>query len=129
MIRTAEPTDRPNVEALLIAQGLPIDGVAEHFASFFVVDDGGRIVGVAGIELYGKHALLRSVAVSADAKGSGIGTLLTRRVLDEASARGTQAVYLLTTTAERFFPRFGFELITREDEPEGVRASREFLGA
>ena len=129
MIRSAEPTDRANVEALLVAAGLPIDGVAEHFASFFVVDDGGRIVGVAGIELYGEHALLRSVAVADDAKSSGVGTLLTQRVLEEAAARGARAVYLLTTTAERFFPRFGFERITREDVPDGLRASREFQGA
>ena len=129
MIRAAEPSDRVNVEALLVAAGLPIDGVAEHFASFFVVDDGGQIVGVAGVELYGKHALLRSVAVAADAKGSGMGTLLTLRILDEMSARGAHAVYLLTTTAERFFPRFGFECIAREEVPDGVRASREFQGA
>lgn len=129
MIRNAEAFDRSEVEALLVAQGLPIDGVADHFASFFVVEDGGQIVGVAGVELYGKHALLRSVAVSAHAKGSGIGTLLTRRVLDEAAARGAEAIYLLTTTAERFFPRFGFERITREEVPGGVQASREFQGA
>jgi amino-acid N-acetyltransferase len=129
VIRAARPADRAGVEALLAAAGLPTDGVAEHFASFFVVDHGSKIGGVAGVELYGEHALLRSVAVANDMKGEGVGALLTRRVLDEAKARGASAIYLLTTTAERYFPRFGFQNIAREEVPESVRASREFQGA
>ena len=35
----------------------------------------------------------------------------------------------LTTTAERFFPRFGFERITRDDVPASVQASIEFREA
>src|SRR5687768_4750627 len=129
MIRTAEPGDRPSVEALLTEAGLPLEGVDEHFASFFVADEGGKIVGAAGIEWYGKDALLRSVVVASDAKGIGVGSLLTRRALDEARVHGARAVYLLTTTAEAFFPRFGFERTTREEAPERMRASREFQGA
>jgi amino-acid N-acetyltransferase len=129
MIRGAEPSDRERVESLLVASGLPLDGVVDHFSSFFVVDDGDEIVGVAGVELYGKDALLRSVAVSSHTKGTGVGTLLTRRAIDEACARGARAIYLLTTTAEQFFPRFGFERVSREEVPEGVRVSREFQGA
>ena len=36
---------------------------------------------------------------------------------------------LLTTTAEKFFPRFGFEQIAREDVPPSVQASVEFTSA
>jgi amino-acid N-acetyltransferase len=129
MIRAAKANDRASVDALLVAAGLPTDGVDQHFASFFVVDEGGKIMGAAGIELYGQHALLRSVVVAHDAKGTGIGSLLTRRALDEARARGAHDVYLLTTTAEAFFPRFGFEQITRESVPDQLRESREFQGA
>jgi amino-acid N-acetyltransferase len=129
MIRAAEPSDREGVELLLGNAGLPTEGVLEHFATFFVVDDGGKIVGAAGLELYGKQALLRSVVVASATKGTGVGTLLTRRAIDEAFARGARAIYLLTTTAEAFFPRFGFERITREEVPEALRVSREFQGA
>ena len=38
---------------------------------------------------------------------------------------GIRAVYLLTTTAERFFPRFGFEVIDRADVPDSVMRSAE----
>ena len=129
MIRTAEPDDRSKVETLLVEAGLPIEGVAEHFASFLVAEQGGKIVGAAGMEFYGQDALLRSVVVASDAKGTGVGSLLTRRALDEARARGARTVYLLTTTADAFFPRFGFERATREEAPEPMRASREFQGA
>jgi amino-acid N-acetyltransferase len=115
--------------ASLAGAGLPTDGVEEHFHSFFVVDDGGRIVAAAGLELYGEHALLRSVVVADGARGTGLGSTLTRRTLDEARARGVGTVYLLTMTAGAFFPRFGFERAAREEIPEHVQASREFRGA
>jgi amino-acid N-acetyltransferase len=129
MIRAAQTRDRAGVEELLVAASLPLDGVVEHFETFFVCDDGLRIVGAAGIESYGPDALLRSVVVSADARRGGIGSSLTRRALDEASARGARAVYLLTTTAEPFFPRFGFVPVSREAVPQRVQQSREFRGA
>jgi amino-acid N-acetyltransferase len=129
MIRGAQPPDRSAVEALLAAAGLPTEGVDEHLDSFFVEDDGGRVVGAVGLELYGEDGLLRSVVVAGSARGAGLGSTLTRRALDEARARGVRTVYLLTTTAEAFFPRFGFERTTREDIPERLQASRELRGA
>jgi amino-acid N-acetyltransferase len=129
MIRGAEPQDRASVETLLVSAGLPIEGVEEHFHSFFVAADGGRIIGAAGLEWYGEHALLRSVVVTAAAEGAGLGSTLTRRALDEARARGASAIYLLTTTAAEFFPRFGFERASRDEVPSSVQASREFRGA
>jgi amino-acid N-acetyltransferase len=128
VIRGAKAEDRSAVEALLEASGLPTDGVAEHFESFFVADQGDRIVGAAGLELYAGDALLRSVVVASDVRGTGLGTTLARRALDEARAIGVRAAYLLTTTAESFFPRLGFARIEREDVPPRVRASREFSG-
>lgn len=129
MIRKAQPQDRATVEALLAAAALPLDGVEEHFGQFFVVDEGGRIVGAAGLEIYGAHALLRSVVVADNARGRGLGLLLTRQALREVKARGAHAVCLLTTTAEPFFLRFGFERIARDDVPRALRQSREFQGA
>ena len=38
-------------------------------------------------------------------------------------------MYLLTTTAERYFPRFAFKRITREDVPDSLQASVEFRDA
>jgi amino-acid N-acetyltransferase len=129
VILPAQPADRRRVEALLAAAGLPTEGVEEHFGSFFVVHEAGRVVGAAGLELRGEHALLRSVVVSEEARSAGHGSSLTGRALDEARARGARAVYLLTTTAEAFFVRLGFERVAREEVPAGVQESAEFRGA
>jgi amino-acid N-acetyltransferase len=129
MIRHARSEERANVLTLLARAGLPVEGVDEHFASFFVADDGRNVVGAAGMELRGEHALLRSVVVLDEARGVGFGSCLARRVIDDAHARGVRAVYLLTTTAEGFFVRLGFERILRDDVPLPVQESAEFRGA
>jgi amino-acid N-acetyltransferase len=129
MVRRAQTEDRPAVEALLATARLPTDGVAEHFDSFFVVDNAGRIVGAAGFELYREHALVRSVVVAEDSRGAGVGSMLTQRALREAYARGARAIYLLTTTAEEFFAGLGFERTTRLEVPQHVHVSRELQGA
>jgi amino-acid N-acetyltransferase len=79
--------------------------------------------------MYRDGALLRSVAVDASVRGSGLGLRLTDAALAMARERGAPAVYLLTTTAERFFPRFGFSRVPREHVPATIRESVEFTSA
>jgi amino-acid N-acetyltransferase len=86
-------------------------------------------VGTAALELYSDGVLLRSVAVSAEHQRRGLGHQLTEAAIALARDRGAPAMYLLTTTAERFFPKFGFRPITRADVPPGVRTSIEFTSA
>ena len=62
-------------------------------------------------------------------QGTGIGAALVRAVLDRARNDEVWEVYLLTTTAERWFPRFGFTPVARTEVPEAVRASVEFREA
>jgi amino-acid N-acetyltransferase len=125
-IGPAKAADLDVVEALLERDHLPLAGLREHADHVFVARAGNRIVGCAALEVYEDGALLRSVAVDAEHRGAGLGGDLTRTALDLAARRGVAAVYLLTTTAERFFPRFGFEAVDRADVPHGVRQSAEF---
>ena len=81
------------------------------------------------MEFYADGALLRSVAVDPSWQGKQLGHRLTDAALHIATARGANTVFLLTTTAERFFPQFGFEPIDREQVPPSVRASVEFQSA
>ena len=128
-IRPAVPRDLDVVEALLEREHLPLDGLRDHVDHAFVARAGNRIVGCAALELYEDGALLRSLAVDAEHRGAGLGRELTRVVLDRAQRHAISAVYLLTTTAERFFPRFGFQAIDRADVPPGVQTSVEFTHA
>lgn len=126
VISSAQPSDLAVLEALLLRARLPILGLRDQQQHMLVARDGNRIVGCASVELYGDGALLRSVAVDAEYGGRGIGSDLTRAALELAARRHVSAIYLLTETAERFFPRFGFEMIDRADVPPGVARSAEF---
>jgi amino-acid N-acetyltransferase len=93
---------------------------------FLVARDGGALLGCVGLELYGEAALLRSLAVAERSRGVGLGAALADAALEDARRRGVRSLYLLTTTAEGFFARRGFERIARDEVPEAVRGSAEF---
>ena len=128
-LRTAAPADLAAVERLLTASGLPLDGVAEALETFVVAESGTDVVGVAGLEVCCDNALLRSVAVRPEWRSHGVGRALVTRIIADAEARGLRALYLLTTTAERYFPSFGFHTITRDAVPAEIRATAEFREA
>jgi amino-acid N-acetyltransferase len=129
IIERAERADLASVLALLGRHGLPLDGAGSLGDTLIVARRNGHIVGAAGLELYADGALLRSVVVDARAQGHGLGHRLTEAALTLAREHGLTAVFLLTTTAAEFFPRFGFERINRDEVPESVRQSVEFQSA
>lgn len=128
-IRNATNADLPAVERLLAANDLPLEGVRDNISSFVVADDDGAIAGAIGLEKFGSAALLRSAVVSSDRRGSGIGRRLVEQLLERAEEAGVDEVYLLTTTAEKYFPRFGFTRTARSAVPDVVKSSAEFQGA
>jgi amino-acid N-acetyltransferase len=135
-IRQSMRGDLPAIERLLIESGLPTAGVAEMLAadpaSFFVADsegESGDLAGVAGFEVCGDDALLRSVAVRPERRSHGLGNDFVMRIMSDAEARGIHALYLLTLTAERYFTRFGFERVERREVPHEVAETVEFKSA
>ncbi len=118
--------DWASVRGLLTEAGLPLDGAEEAFATGVVASDGDRLIGCAAIEPYDRVALLRSVAVVSDQRGTGVGTSLVRAVEDLARDRGATSLILLTETAELWFSRLGYEVIDRSTVPADVARSVEF---
>ena len=129
VIERAQPEDVASVLSLLERHGLPVDGADAMGDAVVVARLNGRVVGAAGLERYADGALLRSVVVDASAQGHGLGQRLTEAALVLARDLRMPSVFLLTTTADGFFPRFGFERIGREDVPESVQQSVEFRSA
>jgi amino-acid N-acetyltransferase len=132
-IRRSTIADLPEIEKLLIESDLPTTGVDKMLeddeASFLVAETQGAgraIVGVAGLEVCGEHALLRSVAVRPEWRSRGVGHDLVTRVVSDAESRGVHGLYLLTLTAERYFPRFGFGNVERSTVPSEVAETVEF---
>jgi N-acetylglutamate synthase-like GNAT family acetyltransferase len=109
--------------------GLPIDGLVDHLKTALVARDGADVIGCAALELHTDGALLRSVAVAPAARGRGVGRQLTDAALALARSLGAPSAYLLTTTAESYFLKFGFVPTTRDRVPTGVQQSLEFRSA
>jgi amino-acid N-acetyltransferase len=128
-IEKARDGDAGAILRLLEEHHLPLDGLLDHFATIIVARQNGSIVGSAALELYPDGALMRSVAVSARVQGTGLGHRLTNAAIQMAREAGSPAIYLLTTTADRYFPKFGFERIERTSVPATVQASVEFTSA
>ncbi|HUF30125.1 MAG TPA: arsenic resistance N-acetyltransferase ArsN2 [Gemmatimonadaceae bacterium] len=138
MLRPGLAADLPCIERLLRESGLPIEGVAEAFArqpaDFLVGEAAGaggasRPIAVAGLEVYGSVALFRSAAVDPAWRSHGLGARLMRGLIALAESRSVAALYLLTTTAEEYFPRFGFTRVRRADVPEAIARTSEFQTA
>lgn len=129
MIESATDQDLPEVRSLLQRLHLPLDGVDDHVGTMLVAREDGHVVGTAALELYADGALLRSVAVDPQRQGRHLGHELTQAALRLAGEHRRDTVFLLTTTAERFFPKFGFEPIGRDEVPPSVQASVEFRSA
>lgn len=129
-MRPAVPADRPALVRLLEDSDLTTAGIGDGLEHFVVAEgEGGGLIGVAGLEPYGGAGLLRSVAVAPAARGIGLGQALTRAILERAAGLGITDLYLLTTTAEGFFPRLGFRLVSRAQVPRALDESAEFQGA
>jgi len=132
LLRPAAMSDLPAIERLLVSSGLPTAGVAESLDGFVVAQSEREdtIVGVVGLELCcADYALLRSTAVEPEWRGTGLGRRLVMHAIAEAESRGISALYLLTTTAERYFPTFGFVKTQRDAVPDEVKQSVEFREA
>jgi amino-acid N-acetyltransferase len=125
-VRAAAAGDVSAVLDLLRAADLPTAGVEAGFAHFVVAEAEGRVVAAAGLERHGASGLLRSVVVDPAWRGRAAGKAVVVPLLGDAEREGLDAVYLLTTTAADWFPRFGFHRIPREQAPAEVRATEEF---
>ena len=125
-LRRAREEDIPQIEALITAEGLPAYGLAEYLETFFVLAEGERLVGCAGLEIYGEAALLRSVVVAPEHRGRVDGRRLVEAALAEAREQSVRRVYLFTMHADSFFRRLGFREVDLEEFEEAVRASRQY---
>ncbi len=125
---TATPAQLSDITRLLAEAGLPADDLTPANLSSFdlVLDCEGRVVGMAGLDVSGRDALLRSLAVAKDWRGKGLGDHLVARREAAARVAGVSTIYLLTTTAGDFFRRLGYVDTSREIVPAAVAAHAQF---
>jgi protein-tyrosine-phosphatase/N-acetylglutamate synthase-like GNAT family acetyltransferase len=125
-----EAGDVSSATTLLQSADLPTAGLNDQFPHGYAgIRDQGQLVAMAGIEVYGQHGLLRSVAVADSHRGLGHGQRLVDERLAWARTTGLQSVSLLTITAAAFFPQFGFEPTSGSEAPAAIQQSVEFASA
>jgi amino-acid N-acetyltransferase len=121
----AKPHDLGRALELLRQENLPEHGVVDQFGHYMVVRNRGQLVGVCGVEVHGAHGLLRSLVIDPDFRGQGAGDCLVRGVLELGQKLHLQGLYLLTTTAQRYFERFGFHASSRDELPPALKEAWE----
>jgi len=123
----ASSMDEPWVRQLLTVCGLPQEDITpEHFQHFWVLKEKGEILGTVGLELLGRSALLRSLAVDPRFRKRGFASELAKKAEENAASRKVEVLYLLTMTAESFFGKRGYQKIERISAPPEIQETTEF---
>lgn len=116
----------PGLIAALKDANLAVDDLGEPNRTFFVYRSlAGAVLGYGGFELYGPDVFLRSVVVTLEGRGKGIGRNLVPLLLYRAYRQGARTAWLLTTTAADFFEKIKFKRRSREEAPAAILDTRQ----
>ena len=127
-IENLSANDKKSVLDLLNEAELPIEDLTDEKMKNFMIAKAkdGSIIGVVGVEIYRGSGLLRSLAVHTAYRGTGLGSLLTRKIESFARRKGIKVLYLLTVTAADFFTKIGYQVTQRDNLPAPIRKTEEF---
>ena len=126
LIEPAQLTDKEAVISLLQQGQLLTDDLPNGLPDFIIAKEEGNAVGVAGLERFGSVGLLRSLAGDPSHQGRHIAAQLVSRLLDAAQASALDEVYLITNTADRYFERYGFQTVSRQEVPTAIQRTQQF---
>jgi amino-acid N-acetyltransferase len=126
-IRPASAADLAASIDLLKKAGLPVADLSTDLLAF-VAEKNGVFLGVIGVESFARIGLLRSLVVSADARGGGVGPALVTALEVACHANAVEELWLLTIDADRFFEKRGFVARDRADAPDAIQRTAEFQG-
>lgn len=118
--------DYNQIVRLLESEGLPYSDISFEKQYFWKYQHNGFINALAAIEPYGASAIFRSFIVDPQMRGTGLGFNLYSHVLNEAKNRDIKNLYLLTTNADQWFLRNGWQIIQRSEVPDAIANSAEF---
>ena len=125
-LRAGTERDQGPIRSLLESSGLPTNDLASASPQFIVACEGGTVVATGALQPFGSTALLRSIAVAADRRGTGLGRIVVQELERIARAAQITRLVLLTQTAQRFFEQYDYSVIDRQDVPRDVQMSEEF---
>lgn len=127
IIRPAETADFETITGWLAAARLPVADLSIDATQYFLLAElGGHPIGAIGLEPFDGIGLLRSLVVVPHAQGSGAGRQLVVALEHDAAARGLTELWLLTTDADAYFTRLGYEAVSRDEAPQCIQETTEF---
>ena len=110
---------------LLKKNNLPTEDINPG-TQLFVVEEENNVVGTVAVEYNFNEALLRSLSVSEEKRNAGIGLMLVEFIEDYVQKQGVKSIYLLTTTAENFFLKRGYQKTDRNAVPDFIKNTKEY---
>ena len=98
----------------------PLSELYEDIRDYFVIKDGDKVLACGALHVSWEDlAEIRSVAVSPDAQGKGLGALLVEACLEEAKELGINTIFCFTYQPD-FFKRHRFVDIDKMELPRKV---------
>jgi amino-acid N-acetyltransferase len=123
----AAATDKGQIKDLLSENDLIYEDItSSHLKHFLILREDTLLLGVVGLEVLDRFALLRSLAVKSNYRNKEIGSKLLKAAEDYAQSFNVETLYLLTTTADEFFAKHGYEKADRNSAPASVHKTTEF---
>lgn len=122
----ASAQDLMAIRELLERCGLPTSDLDSARPEFAVIRQDGQVVAAGALQRFGSSALLRSVVVTPDRRGSGLGRSVVSELEQLARVAHISQLFLLTQTAADFFARQGYRVVERSSAPKDVQGSEEF---
>jgi amino-acid N-acetyltransferase len=127
MLRHAHISDARAIHALLLdfsrdgqLLGRSLADIYNVIRDFYVFEVDGKILGVGALAIFWEDlAEVRSLAVTVEQQGRGIGRMIVERCLDEAREMGLKRVFSLTYQPG-FFKKLGFADIEKTELPQKV---------
>ena len=126
-IRKCRQFDLARVCEILASFDLPTEDINTlNLREFWVAEEQGQVIGVGGIERNGNIGLVRSLAVQQEHQSNGVAKKIYDAIEKYAVDKGVLRLYLLTTTAEEYFQKLGYETIDRDSAPIPIKESNQF---
>lgn len=117
-MKPCRPSDVEALTAFLSAADLTLSGLDEPGVRLWLErDEQGEVVGSTGYEISadGRHALIRSVAVSPSQRSRGRGSALARFAFERALMEGATTAWLFSRRSGPFWQSLGFEPADRDE--------------
>lgn len=126
-IRKAKASDVEMIYEMILnyaKQGILLprtrDSLYENLQVITVATIDDQVVGTASLHILGKDlAEIRSLVVSDQVSGQGIGKLLVQKIIDETKQLGIPKLISLTYQVH-FFEKCGFKVIEKTEMPQKV---------